>query len=139
MSSRRHLARVVVMQSLFVLSSRPEINVQKELEKNITDLGGSSEVDAEHAELLLGGVVQYKEAIAAELQLRAPEWPIERMDTVTRTILFLGVYELLHCKDVPKAVAINEAIELAKEFVSEDSGKFVNGVLNAVANPESAS
>ncbi len=62
----------------------------------------------------------------------APEWPLEQITTVDRNILRIGISELKYSKDVPPKVAINEAIELAKSFGGESSGKFVNGVLGAI-------
>ena len=64
----------------------------------------------------------------------APEWPLDRMPVVDRTLLRIGVYELAHRPDIPTAVAISEAVELAKRFSTEDSGRFVNGVLSRIAD-----
>ena len=60
------------------------------------------------------------------------EWAVERMPVIDRNVLRLGAYELLHDRDTPRAVVINEAIELAKEYSTEDSGRFINGVLAAI-------
>jgi len=69
----------------------------------------------------------------------APEWPVDKMDPVERAVLVLGICELIDPeKDVPVNVAINEAIELAKTYGDESSGKFINGVLNAVAHDKDA-
>jgi N utilization substance protein B len=74
------------------------------------------------------------EGLCAAVQEHAPEWPLDRMDTITRSILMIGAFEILHGKDAPPAVVMNEAIEIAKEYGPEESPKFVNGVLNALAH-----
>jgi N utilization substance protein B len=68
------------------------------------------------------------------MQEHAPQWPLERMDPITRSTLMMGTGELLYGSDAPPAVIMDEAIEIAKEFGEEESGKFVNGVLNAIAH-----
>lgn len=60
-------------------------------------------------------------------------WTIERLPTIDRLILEMGTFELRHRRDTPHAVVINEAVELAKKFSTEESNRFVNGVLNAIA------
>jgi len=88
--------------------------------------------DLSFAEHLLEGILKEKEALAQHIEKYAPQWPLDKIAPIDRAILEIGLFEL--CKDdsVPDVVAINEAIELAKTFGSENSGKFVNGVLNAV-------
>ena len=74
------------------------------------------------------------------IKKHAPEWPVEKMDPVERAILVLGICELIDPeKDVPVNVAINESIELAKTYGDENSSKFINGVLNAVAHDKTVS
>lgn len=82
-------------------------------------------------ELVLG-VVQNLDEIDEMIKKYAPEWPIEQITIVDRNILRLGLFELKFSPSVPSKVAINEAIELAKSFGGESSGKFVNGVLGAI-------
>ena len=82
---------------------------------------------------LLTGIAESIERIDAEVASHAKGWPLERMPALDRAILRLGVHELLHRPDVPVAVVIDEAVELAKRFSTDDSGRFVNGVLAAVA------
>ncbi len=133
MASRRHLARIVVMQTLFEMQSR-QIEAEVSLSRNIDEVGGSEAVDAEFALELLEGIRGKWEEIRAAIQQFAPQWPLERMDSVTRSILMVGGYELIFAADAPPAVVMNEAIEVAKEFGNEESSKFVNGVLNALAH-----
>lgn len=69
----------------------------------------------------------------AEITKRSKDWPLERLAATDRSVLRIGIWELQHRDDIPKAVVLNEATELAKTYGTDDSGKFVNGVLAAVA------
>ncbi len=82
---------------------------------------------------LVAGVAERLEELDRILEAHAEGWSVPRMPSVDRTILRVGCYELLHRPDVPPAAAIDEAVEAAKELSTEDSGRFVNGVLGAVA------
>lgn len=81
---------------------------------------------------LINAVVDKKKDIDKYIEKYAPEWPIDQITTVDRNILRIGVFELVFSEEVPSKVAINEAIELAKSFGGQASGKFVNGVLGAI-------
>ncbi len=81
---------------------------------------------------LVDGVEKSLPAIDAIIVETAPEWPLEQISSIDRSVLRLGVYELQFLKEVPPKVAINEAVELAKTFGGESSGKFVNGVLGTL-------
>ncbi len=81
---------------------------------------------------LLDGVIAHQKEIDETIIKYAPEWPLEAITLVDKNILRLGISELLHSETVPSKVAINEAIELAKTFGGESSGRFVNGVLGAI-------
>jgi len=76
------------------------------------------------------GVSLNREDIDAEIARYAENWDVERMGAVDRNVLRLAFYELKNCPDVPPVVALNEAVQLAKELSSEESGKFVNGILD---------
>jgi N utilization substance protein B len=82
---------------------------------------------------LLTGVEDSRERIDAVITAHARDWPLERMPAIDRAVLRLGVHELLSRPEVPVAVVIDEAVEIAKRFSTDDSGRFVNGVLAAVA------
>jgi len=95
--------------------------------------------DVSFAEHLAAKMKQHQKVIDKLIHKHAPEWPLEKMDPVERVILTLGICELLDPgKDVPVNVAINESIELAKTYGDDNSGKFINGVLNAVAHDSAA-
>ncbi|SMC19654.1 NusB antitermination factor [Desulfacinum hydrothermale DSM 13146] len=82
------------------------------------------------AKLLVDGVCLHKEAIDQRLAEASENWRVERMSSVDRNILRIALYEMFHRDDIPPRVSINEAIELAKRFGTEDSRSFVNGVLD---------
>ena len=103
-------------------------------------IGPPSEVTPEallYGRKLVDGVQAHQAQIDALLVTHADHWAIERMPVVDRTILRLGVFELLWGGDVPVPVVINEAVELAKELSTEDSGRFVNGLLGRIAEDRS--
>ena len=95
-------------------------------------LDPSEEVLA-RARVLLGGVQQHRDEIDALIEGHAERWELNRMPVVDRNLLRIALFELLWCDDVPVAVAINEAVELAKSLSTEDSGRFVNGLLGRIA------
>ncbi len=130
MARRRHVSRIAVMQVLFERENHP-CEPTEALARNAKELG---EFDDEFAATLLKGVLEKEVELKQSVQTHAPQWPLDRMDPISRCILLVGCYELLHTPEVPAAVAMNEAIEIAKEYGTEESGKFVNGVLNAIAH-----
>ena len=133
--ANRHLARSVVLQTLFEWdTTHADASEAKAiLSRNIEEFGGEG-ADTPFMEMLLNGVIAKKEDIDLIITKAAPEWPLERIAPVDRNILRLGLFELLFADraQVPAKVAINEAIELAKTFGGDSSGRFVNGVLGAV-------
>ena len=130
--SNRHLARTIVIQSLY----QWDFNDKKEdvfeiLSKNKASFAPEFD-DGGFMNNLVKGVVEKQPEIDALITKFAPEWPLEQITIVDRNVLRLGTYELRFEDKIPAKVAINEAIELAKTFGGESSGKFVNGVLGAV-------
>lgn len=103
------------------------------LERNIKEFGPGLE-STEFVQRLVKGSVEHMLNIDKIIEKAAPEWPIDQISIVDRNVLRLGLYELLYGnkEEVPPKVAINEAIELAKSFGGESSGRFVNGVLGTV-------
>ena len=92
----------------------------------------SDEVVA-YARQLVAGVEEHHETIDELIERYADRWAIDRMPLVDRNVIRIAVFELLWAEDVPVAVAINEAVELAKSFSTDDSGRFVNGLLGKIA------
>lgn len=88
---------------------------------------------------LVRGVFEHLEDIDGAIRLRAENWRLERMPTIDRSILRLAVYEMNWEQNVPKVVIVDEAIELAKKFGAENSGRFVNGLLDGILQGESTS
>ena len=130
--ANRHLARTIAMQTLFCW----DFNGQKDsLEKLVTEnfQQFAPEFD-DHGFVndLVKGVVANLPAIDNYITKYATEWPLDQITPVDRNILRIGAYELVFDKNIPAKVAINEAIEVAKSFGGDASGRFVNGVLGAI-------
>jgi N utilization substance protein B len=130
----RHLSRSIAMQSLYEWDfSGKKGDLEKIIKKNTEEFGPGLE-DTSLVWQIITGVVKHLFSINKIIEKAAPEWPIDQITIVDRNILRIGLYELLYADkaEVPPKVAINEAIELAKSFGGESSGKFVNGVLGTV-------
>jgi N utilization substance protein B len=122
------------MQTLFLWDFRgKEIDVVKSLKENFSNFAPEFD-DNGFALNLLKGVIKNLDEIDKYIIKYATDWPLEQITTIDRNILRIGVYELIFDKDIPEKVAINEAIEIAKNFGGESSGRFVNGVLGAIYN-----
>jgi N utilization substance protein B len=140
--SSRHIARSIVLQSLYEIdfnSNREQKNKEKSidideaLKRNIEEFGvGVNESD--FINNLAHGVLKHQAQIDEIIIKSAPEWPLNQITIVDRNVLRIGIYELLFGdkEQVPPKVAINEAIELAKGYGGESSGRFVNGVLGTI-------
>lgn len=133
--ANRHLSRSIVLQTMFewdlnAIDRKAIIDV---LDRNIEEFA-PNKTDRPFMEKLLDGVLGKQSELDLVIEKAAPEWPIDRISPVDRNILRLGLFELLFAdrSEVPAKVAINEAIELAKQFGGENSSRFVNGVLGAV-------
>lgn len=133
--ANRHLSRSIVLQTLFEwdLNDIKKSEVVATLQRNVDEFA-PNKTDVPFMEKLLDGVLQKQPELDLIISKAAPDWPIDRISPVDRNILRLGLYELLFAdrSEVPAKVAINEAIELAKQFGGENSSRFVNGVLGAV-------
>lgn len=130
--SNRHLARTVAMQTLYEWDFNNRTQKLADLaQKNLKEFAPDFN-DGGFSERIVKGIDEHRADIDKVIEQYAPEWPIQQITIVDRNILRIGVYELKFAKDIPPKVAINEAIELAKSFGGESSGRFVNGVLGAV-------
>lgn len=133
--ANRHLSRSIVLQTLFEwdLNDIDKKGVQEVLQRNVEEFA-ANKTENTFLDKLLDGVMSKQPELDQVIEKAAPDWPIDRISPVDRNILRLGLYELLFAdrKEVPAKVAINEAIELAKQFGGENSSRFVNGVLGAV-------
>lgn len=134
MASNRHLGRVIVLQSLYeyelrTLANDKEVDLDIIVAKNIEPYEKALG-DTEFVYNLARNVMENFETLDQVLQPMAPEWPISSIAAIDRNVLRMGLYELSECREtIPPKVAINEAVELAKAFGSDNSSKFVNGVL----------
>lgn len=134
MASNRHLGRIVALQTLYECEFRsqagdPSVNAEDVMLRNMERYESAID-DTDFVRELVQGVIEHQDELDEKLQPMAPEWPINQIARVDRTTLRLGLYELLYRGDVvPPKVAINEAVELAKAFGSDNSSKFINGVL----------
>lgn len=133
--ANRHLSRSIAMQSLYEwdFGGKNLAELDEVVGRNIKEFGPGLD-SAEFIKKLVKGVVENLDKLDKIISKSAPEWPIEQITIVDRNILRLGLYELLfgNRAEVPPKVAINEAIELAKSFGGESSGKFINGVLGTI-------
>lgn len=133
--ANRHLLRSIALQTLFEVdfSEKNEESLESVLERNVKEFAPKTG-DFSYVTELVQNILRKQEELDTIIEKAAPDWPIEKISIVDRNILRIGLYELLFAdrKEVPAKVAINEAIELAKKFGGDSSGKFVNGVLGAV-------
>src|SRR5690606_26947470 len=134
MASNRHLGRIVALQSLYEYEFRTSLgdtsaDLDEILSRNLERYDAAIE-DKTFVSGLVKGVIEHLTELDGHIQPIAPDWPIEQIARIDRTILRMGLYELLYLASVvPPKVAINEAVELAKAFGSDNSSKFINGVL----------
>lgn len=133
--ANRHLSRSIAMQSLFEWDFKDQKteNLDEIIKKNIQEFGPGME-DQTFVFDLAKNTIEHQVEIDKLIEKCAPEWPLAQVTIVDRNILRLGIYEVLfgNYAEVPPKVAINEAIELAKTFGGESSGRFVNGVLGTI-------
>ena len=131
--SNRHLSRTLAMQTLYEwdFNGQKEKDLNGLLTYNLAEFAPGFD-DKGFAQNLVEGVKKNLKEIDELIKKYATEWPLEQITVVDRNILRIGIYELKMDPEIPSKVAINEAIEVAKAFGGESSGKFVNGVLGAI-------
>ncbi len=142
MSANRHLGRIIALQTLYEQDFRIEcgdvkFDLTEVLQRNIRRYQGTID-DQAFIVALVEGVNKHQVELDQALQPVAPEWPIDQIARMDRIVLRMGLWELLHSKDVPPKVVINEAVELAKAFGGDNSSKFINGVLGTILKQEEA-
>ncbi len=131
MPGKRRKARIAALKTLFEVDS-VDHSPDQILERQLEELSLSDEA-AEFAGDLVRGVMENRARLDEAIRKNAPAWPLEQVAAVDRSILRLAIYEIVIDNRVPMRAAINEAVELAKEFGGDASPKFVNGVLGTVA------
>lgn len=129
---QRRRARETALKILYAMDVT-ECSVEQAIADYYAQFGEDPSV-AEFANLLVRGVARRKDEIDEAIRKVSQNWRLERMARVDRNVLRFAVFELLWVADVPKRVTLNEAIELAKRYGAEDSGAFINGLLDRIAS-----
>ena len=134
MASNRHLGRIIALQTLYEFDFRTAANDEavelKDVYERNLERYEKTVKDKAFVERLVNGVDQKRVELDTLLQPIAPEWPLDQISKIDLSILRMALYELIDMSDiVPPKVAINEAVELAKDFGSDNSSRFINGVL----------
>ena len=132
MKGARHKARELALQVLYEIDSVKHTSTEA-LQYILTRVEVSDEV-GQFAGELVEGVLKNKEQLDQNIRDFAPAWPLDQISLVDRNVLRLAIFEILHDNKIPVKVAINEAVELAKTFGSNNSSRFINGVLGSVSN-----
>ena len=137
--SARSKSRKRAVDALFAADLRPEhpLALLEETYKQVSDRQNQVEI-FDYAQELVDGVVKCQSEIDDLLETYSQGWALDRMPNVDRAILRVAVWEILHSDDVPDAVAIAEAVELAGEYSTDDSAAFVNGLLSRISNTKKA-
>jgi N utilization substance protein B len=130
----RRPARIVVLQALYELDVTQH-PIEQVMPERLTETPLEGELH-EFAYAVVKGVLQYRKKLDVVIQQSAPEWPLDQVAVVDRNILRLALYEWAIARQTPMRVAINEAVELAKDFGSESAARFINGVLGTLATKE---
>ena len=133
MGARRR-ARELAVQFLYQMEANP-LEPHEALESFRQSVSASRQVK-EFATRIVAGVQQYREEIDRIIGKYSEHWRLERIDRVDKNILRMGVFELLYCDDIPVKVALNEAIDIGKQFGTEESGAFINGIPDKISKME---
>lgn len=130
MGSNRHFARVMVVRSVYEWQNRDGDLV--DIATRNAEYHDFTENNVEYIKKVARGVKEHIEEIEEIIDTSAPDWPLSQIAQVDQAILKVAIFEILFDDEVPPKAAINEAVEIAKEYASESSYKFVNGVLGSV-------
>jgi N utilization substance protein B len=138
MKNRRRLARRLAFETLFEIEARPERTLEEALQQRTVAMEEETGevMDPESLDFILGllrGTISEREGIDVRIGEVAPTFPVNQLAPTDRVALEIGSFELLFDRNLPRRVAINEAVELAKIYGGEHSGSFVNGVLGTIA------
>lgn len=130
MSVNRHLSRTIAMQSLYEWDFHQHQSITEIADRVMEPV--KKDVDVDYVHRVVEGTIDARDEIDALIIEAAPEWPLDQISIIDKSILRLAAYELLKDDDIPPKVAINEAVEIAKTFGGENSSKFINGVLGTL-------
>jgi N utilization substance protein B len=131
MTGTRHKARIIALQALYEIDSAAR--APQGVVDRLLDSAGLTGENGDFARSLVDGVVRHRDDLDASIRKFAPAWPVEQIAVIDRNILRLAIFEILFDNKVPVKVAVSEAVALAKTFGSENSARFVNGVLGSVS------
>ena len=134
-TDHRRRGRIAALQCLFAGDIIATTSYSRVLDESLSWLAEEDQLPGpvlEFARRITEGVTDHRPELDEMIQRYAPAWPVSQLATVDRNTLRIALYELLHSPDTPRKTAVNEAVDLAKEFGSESSGRFVNGVLGSV-------
>ena len=126
---KRREGREAAVQFLFCSDVNPELSID-DLDQFFSTIRPASPRVKEFAKVLAAGVCEHRKEIDEVIEQNTDNYKLDRVSAVDRSILRLAIHEILHCEDIPNIVSINEAIEIAKRFGTEESGRFVNGILD---------
>lgn len=126
---KRRFTREKVLQVLYAYELNRDA-LQALTDGMLSDI--TSEPDKDFARSLINKVIIHKEDFDKEISKRVNNWEMNRIALIDKILLRMGICELLHFPDIPPKVSINESIEISKEFSTSKSGKFINGILDAV-------
>ena len=127
----RRKSRELAMQALFYMDMNPIDSEETNLERFCTNFTLSKKARPFFLKLV-NGVLQTKSELDSIIEKFSDHWKIGRMACVDRNIIRIAVYELLYCIDIPSKVSINEAVDIGKKFGTEESGSFINGILDSI-------
>ncbi|MBM4276560.1 MAG: transcription antitermination factor NusB [Deltaproteobacteria bacterium] len=129
---KRRRSREFSLQVLYQIeiTKQNALQAMVQLRENISPEGG----EGEFAKRIVLGVMEHRQEIDRLIEERSENWRLDRMTMIDRNILRIAIFELLYCSEVPPKVTLNEAIDLGKRFGSEESGSFINGVLDRIQN-----
>ena len=122
------------MQFLYQMEANP-LEPHDAVESFHQSVSASKQIK-EFASRIVAGVQHHREEIDRLIGKHSTHWRLERIDRVDKNILRMGVFELLYCDDIPVKVALNEAIDLGKKFGTDESGAFINGILDRISKTE---
>lgn len=137
-NSKRSLTRELAMQYLYILEAQDDFSQfdEEEVFQKLFSLREEEPcpLDEKYFRQVVGSVIENREEIDKLISDKATNWRLSRISKVDLSVLRLSVVELRYIEGIPPSASINEAVELAKKYGSEDSGKFVNGILGKIAN-----
>jgi len=128
--STRHKAREMALQILYCMDVLGDDT--DELFDDLGELVSPKQPPSSFCRRLVRGVIGHRSDLDRVIEKHSSNWKVYRMSGVDRNILRLAAFEMLYCEDIPAKVSINEAIEIGKKFGTDETGPFVNGVLDAV-------